>query len=273
MKNILNSLLFSASIILASNSIAAPVSVVVHDIELEVEKQGQGNITVVFEAGFGSDLHTWQPVIAALSANYTTVAYSRAGLGKSSAAATPRTIQQHIADLQALLKTLQVSNNIILVGHSYGGLLATEYARQFPQQIKALVLVDPAVMAQRRVFLQADEKRVRLDDQMMLKMMPPTMQADYQTLLQQLDAAEATVNPIAATVPTILLTATKHHDEPLVFEETAQGKQLWLTIHNALFSNVIQGSHIRIATSEHNLHHQQPQRVAQAIMALANTPE
>lgn len=270
MKNILNSLLFTASIMVASSCIAAPVSVVVNEIELEVEKQGQGDITVVFEAGFGTDLRTWKPVIAALNTNYTTVTYSRAGLGKSFAAATPRSIQQHIADLHALLNTLQVSQSIILVGHSYGGLLATEYARQFPEQLRALVLIDPAVLAQRRIFLQADEKRVRLDDQMMLKMMPPAMKADYQKLIQQLDAAPAMVTPIAASMPTTLLTSTKHYDDPFVFEETTQGKQLWLSNHKVLFSEVMHGSHIRISTAGHNLHLEQPKRVAEAITSLAN---
>tara|TARA_R110002126_G_scaffold15185_1_gene62473 strand:- start:4012 stop:4854 length:843 start_codon:yes stop_codon:yes gene_type:complete len=242
----------------------------INDVMLEVEKQGKADVTVVFEAGFGTDLRTWQPVIAALGNNISTVAYSRAGLGQSTAADAPRNIQQHINDLHTLLTALKVNGEIVLVGHSYGGLLATEYARQFPEQISALVLIDPAVMAQRKVFLQADKGRVLRDDQMLLKMMPTALQQDYQLLITQLDAAPARVNPLPATIRTSLITSTKTYQQPFVFEETQLGKQLWLNLHNALFKEVTHGQHIRVSDAGHNLHQDKPQLIAQAITAIIN---
>ncbi|WP_372628178.1 alpha/beta fold hydrolase [Arsukibacterium sp.] len=254
----------------AEGAAGSTVKLQINDVKLEVEKQGKGDVTVVFEAGFGTDLRTWQPVIAALGNNTSTIAYSRAGLGQSTGGNAPRNIQQHINDLHTLLTALKVNGEIVLVGHSYGGLLATEYARQFPEQISALVLIDPAVMAQRKVFLQADKNRVLHDDQMLLKMMPTAMQQDYQLLITQLDAAPDRVNPVPSAIRTSLITSTKGYEKPFVFEETQLGKQLWLNLHNDLFKDVTHGQHIRVSDAGHNLHQEKPQLIAQAIIGIIN---
>jgi len=43
----------------------------------------------------------------------------------------------------ATLDSMQIDSPIILVGHSYGGLLAFDYALRHPQRIRALVLIEP----------------------------------------------------------------------------------------------------------------------------------
>ena len=55
----------------------------------------------------------------------------------------PFTLERHIDDLLPLLHKL--GPQTILLGHSYGGLLAWELARAAPAGIAALVLVDPAI--------------------------------------------------------------------------------------------------------------------------------
>lgn len=55
----------------------------------------------------------------------------------------PWTIEQHVDDLLPLLNSL--GSDVILLGHSYGGLLAWELARAAPERLSALVLVDPAI--------------------------------------------------------------------------------------------------------------------------------
>lgn len=48
------------------------------------------------------------------------------------------------ADLQQLLKALQVGAPVVLVGHSLGSLYAQYFARNDPQQVAAVVLIDAA---------------------------------------------------------------------------------------------------------------------------------
>ena len=55
----------------------------------------------------------------------------------------PWTVAQHIDDLAPLLESL--GPETIVLGHSYGGLIAWELARALPAALSGLVLVDPAI--------------------------------------------------------------------------------------------------------------------------------
>jgi lipase len=61
----------------------------------------------------------------------------------------PWTIAQHVADLLPVLDGL--GQSAILLGHSYGGLIAWELARAAPDRLAALILVDPAIAVSREL--------------------------------------------------------------------------------------------------------------------------
>ena len=56
----------------------------------------------------------------------------------------PTTAQQGVADLHALLIAAKEPAPYILVGHSWGGLIARLFANTYPDEAAGLVLVDPA---------------------------------------------------------------------------------------------------------------------------------
>jgi pimeloyl-ACP methyl ester carboxylesterase len=100
--------------------------------------------TVVMDAGIGECSLGWdlvQPEIAKFARVCT---YDRAGLGWSDPAPTPRTSQQIVSDLHALLTNAEIEPPYVLVGHSFGGLNARLYASQFPDEVAGMVLVDSA---------------------------------------------------------------------------------------------------------------------------------
>lgn len=235
---------------------------------LQAEQQGQGPVTVVFESGFGQGSGVWRDTIANLGVECTCIAYARAGLGKSGTDGAPKTIEQHLQDLGAVMDALAPDRKVVLVGHSYGGLLATEFARQHPQRLLGVVLVDPATMGQRHDFLRADRERVLADDKALLSMLPPTMAEDYKLLIAQLDNAAAATPRSLPDLPVALLTATQVAAEPFVFEETAQGKALWKRGHAELFAGVSRGIHQYFVTG-HNIHRENPKAVADAIRFVA----
>jgi lipase len=55
----------------------------------------------------------------------------------------PWTVEQHLEDLLPILRALGPAP--VVMGHSYGGLLAWELARSAPSDVGTLVLVDPAI--------------------------------------------------------------------------------------------------------------------------------
>ena len=106
--------------------------------------KGSDGPTVVFEAGLGDSDATWSGVIPAVAAFAKVVIYDRPNTiaGASDPAPMPRTADDVVADLHALLATGAESGPFVIVGHSTGGLFARLYASQYPDQVAGLVLVD-----------------------------------------------------------------------------------------------------------------------------------
>ena len=257
----------SLGLMFATMANAADVLVSRNGYSLQAEQQGQGSAVVVFESGFGQGAGVWKDVIANLGAECDCIAYARAGLGKSGTDGKPKTIEQHLQDLAAVMDAFAPDRKVILVGHSYGGLLATEFARAHPDRLQGLVLVDPATMGQRHAFKQANRDRVLADDKALLSMLPPNMAEDYKLLIAQLDSETAVSSRSLPDLPVALLTSTQVAAEPFVFEETAQGKALWKQQHAELFAGVSRGTHQYFATG-HNIHRENPKAVADAIRSV-----
>ncbi len=263
--------LLASAMLVATSALAGEQAVSRGAYSLQAEIHGAGSTTVVFESGFGQGAGVWKDVIADLGADYRCIAYARAGLGKSGTDGQPKTIDAHLADLAAVIDTFAPDRKVVLVGHSYGGLLATEFGRRHPQRVQALILVDPATMGQRRAFMNADRARVLADDKALLSMLPREMGADYRLLIEQLDRPNAVQTQAMPDIPVALLTAVQVAAEPFVFEETAAGKALWKAQHAALFAGFSQGTHRYFATG-HNIHREKPKAVADAIRSMATSP-
>lgn len=104
----------------------------------------RGDITLVFEAGGAANLGSWDsvPAMAARTLGVRVVAYDRAGLGSSETGPLNLTPAEEIDHLARALSRLG-GDRIVLIGHSYGGLLSLYHALRHPGRIVGLVLVDP----------------------------------------------------------------------------------------------------------------------------------
>jgi pimeloyl-ACP methyl ester carboxylesterase len=107
-----------------------------------VGDQGPGP-AVLLEAGGGAASSAWARVQEALPSNVRSCAYDRAGLGKSEPGPGPRTMSQEVHELHALLGEARVRGPYVLVGHSIGGLLVRLFTDRYPDDVAAVVLVEP----------------------------------------------------------------------------------------------------------------------------------
>lgn len=100
--------------------------------------------TVIFEAGLSQyTAHSTYGKAQALIAPFARVCtYDRAGLGWSDPVAGVRTHQAMVEDLHKLVADAKLNGPFILVGHSVGGLLTRLYAKQYPDDVAGMVLVD-----------------------------------------------------------------------------------------------------------------------------------
>jgi pimeloyl-ACP methyl ester carboxylesterase len=103
---------------------------------------GSGSPTVVLEAGAGSNAMQWQKLQSELGRTTRTCAYDRAGIGNSVAPPGVRDARDEIADLRRLLDRVRIDPPYVLVGHSYGGVLARVFAHLHPTEVAGLVLID-----------------------------------------------------------------------------------------------------------------------------------
>ena len=109
---------------------------------LEYIRAGEGSPAVVLINGSGGPLAGWYRVLPALAAATTTLAYNRPGIGRSARPSRPQTVSAMVEDLHNLLVELAVPAPWILVGHSFGGLVANLFARSHAQSVAGVVLLE-----------------------------------------------------------------------------------------------------------------------------------
>jgi pimeloyl-ACP methyl ester carboxylesterase len=106
---------------------------------------GEGQPSVILEAGAFSFSSEWYWVQQQLERTNRICSYDRAGNGWSEVADGSRDGLVLVRELHNLLERAGVQGPYVIVGHSLGGVLAPIYAAQYPDAVAGIVLVDSAV--------------------------------------------------------------------------------------------------------------------------------
>jgi proline iminopeptidase len=116
--------------------------VLVNGAKLWVVIVGKGDPLFIIPGGPGG-AHIAYRSFDSLSANNMIVYFDAFGRGKSDTAKDPKeySLARDIEDLEGLRKGLHF-DQINVLGHSYGGLVAQGYAVKYPQHVKHLVLAN-----------------------------------------------------------------------------------------------------------------------------------
>jgi len=107
--------------------------------------RGSQPVTVVMESGGAATISRWQGVDQTIAqrSGATVVSYDRAGFGTSELGPLELTPATQVADLDKALERLAVPSRRIVVGTSYGALMAVAHADAYSGHVAGLVLVDP----------------------------------------------------------------------------------------------------------------------------------
>ena len=154
----------------------------VNGITLAYDQRGQGTPLVLLH-GYPLDSRMWANEIGSLSAHHRVIAPDLRGFGKSTSI-EPFTIEQIADDTHALLAKL-AALPCVLGGFSMGGYVALAFAKKYPTDLRALILVDTRAEADTSDGKAAREKAIdvarqggatAIADQMLPKLLVPEEQ-------------------------------------------------------------------------------------------------
>ncbi len=134
------------------------------DVSLHMVCRGDGDQTVVFSSGMGNPASSWRPLERVLEPDFRVCSYDRDGLGWSEDSDSARDAALASQRLGLLLDAAIIDSPVILVGHSYGAVVARVFAADNPEKVSALILLDSS-------------------HEDMAERFPPAMQKEFRNLL------------------------------------------------------------------------------------------
>lgn len=242
--------------------------------------RGSGSPTVVLISGTGGGADEWTsvadsadpaaPATASPLSVFDTVArttrvcaYDRPGTTLFSGAMTPSTLvaqpttaRQGVNDLEALLTAGDEPGPFVLVGASWGGMIAQLFARTHPKQASGIVLVDSASAFLKSTFTSAQWAAWMAS----IASAPTAPGAEvpvYEPSLTELQSAGGMPH-----IPAVVLSSDQPWDLRVTPGESTW--PAWLAAQDAL-ARSLHATHVSKTDSGHGIAVEQPTLVADAI--------
>jgi len=114
---------------------------------IHVYTAGSGDTTLVFLSGLGTTCPTidFKPLWTKLVDDYRIVVIERPGYGWSETTKNPRDIDTLLKETRKALQISEEKGPYVLIPHSMSGLVALYWAQTYPQEVKAIIGLDPTV--------------------------------------------------------------------------------------------------------------------------------
>lgn len=203
--------------------------------------------TVIFENGLTTPLSTWKALTDSLPSEISYFSYDRAGVGDSQMSPNERTVPNMVTELKELLASQNIPGPYIYVAHSFGSYLGRYFATKYPEEIKSLILVDPAPDLMYDAYTEqdiADYKKIAGDGYVNA---PVGEQLEWEQYLENRKYVQA--EPVPDQVPMIILTATQWD---------------FYEYHAEILNENPQSKHLKVEGS-HDLHKEKPQLISRFI--------
>jgi proline iminopeptidase len=131
--------------------------------QLYFREVGQGQPMIVLHGGPDFDHSYLLPDLDRLSDSFRLLYYDQRGRGKSAEGVKPEdvTLESEVEDLDKVRQYFQLGSTALL-GHSWGAVLALEYAVRHPDRVSHLILMNPAPVSKDDFMLLRKERVAQL---------------------------------------------------------------------------------------------------------------
>jgi proline iminopeptidase len=178
--------------------------------QLYYREIGHGLPIIILHGGPDFNHNYLLPDMDRLSTSFRLIYYDQRGRGKSESNVQPKdvSLESEIADIEILYKYFHLKTAAVL-GHSWGGLLALEYALRYPQRLSHLILMNSAPVSHKDfIRFQQERRKKEASNLEKLKALSATTQYEmgdletdaeyyrihFQTTLRQPEHLEQVVN-------------------------------------------------------------------------------
>ena len=249
---------------------------------------GDGSTTVVFEPGLGGSSFEWLPLAEELGTQVRVVLYDRGGYAWSDPGANPRHVMRLSAEVLLLLRSMRVNGPVVLVGHSYGGLVMRQLASLISNPIAGLVLVDAShenqfqrmsessrvamLPSSRNFVVAAPELPLGLRDDIRRKIEAfSRMRKTYTALHAEIASFQESCNHIRDTrrrfnFPVSVISRGK---DPHAEQDNGKTNRIWNELQLDLLSLSQVSSQTMALNSGHHVHIDEPEYIRDSVLALS----
>ena len=248
--------------LLGTSGLLSQAAVADTDLHHVIRLEGRGPRTVILEAGLGDTLDVWKDVQAKIATGCSrTFSYNRAGYLGSDPATETRDAATVVTELRAELKRRNIEPPYVLVGHSLGGLYMQYFARNFPQDVSGLLLVDSTHWHQ-GLSVDASANTPYMGRTAVTLFMPWIMRREIGD--SALAGQQVHASPQVHDLPTIVLSSTRGPQG-----ESGADRALAENLQNEIAADFPGAEHIQVADSGHYIQRDHPDVVVQAARKLA----
>ena len=245
---------------------ANPDFVKVKDYDLEYEIAGSGTQVILLEAGGSAGMSDWDPVFQRLSEHAKVIRYSRVGNGNSTVIEQHFTSRDYADQASSLLLELGIQQPVILIAHSYGGSVARDFAAAYPEQVKALLMLEPAsehdVDILRAIDLEkgnAEIAQINLDD------MKNGMSNQYLDFWSKRPLPDY---PKIKEMPVTVIASIKKMENPPNLFFTERGREMWGELWQEWAAAFPRGKSVLTENSGHFVQFDEPELVVSELLLL-----
>ena len=246
----------------ATGQLDGSFSVGGHKLHLRCEGTGSpGSPTIVYLHGLGGDGSDIKSINTPLASQTRVCTYDRLNVGRSDRATGRHTGADSVRDLHALLDAAKVPGPYLLVGFSFGGLLAIMYAATYPDQVMGLVSLDGSLPTDDQVdqLIPKDER-----EQVMAEQDRNQELVDFYRTTDQ-------AKPLVAKVPDVPVTYLAARPVELPPNWPVKPMQAFIRAKQVQFTKTVPNGRLVEVQSSHDIDLDQPELVIKEINRVLET--